>query len=87
MFSIPMDSSSEIHKDVKCFKRDGECSEQEQGNYHLIGDEHCEKQVCLFPFLSWLSFPSHKEEMKHQVIIIYTGSCHWLSINLIAHPS
>lgn len=90
MFSIPMNGSSEIHKDVKCFKREGECLESEQVNYHLIGDEPYEKQVCFFPFSFWLSFRSHEKEMKHRkdlVIAVYTGSCHWLSTNLMAHLS
>lgn len=85
VFSVPMDSSSEIHKDQKCFK-EKENVYNEQRNYHLIGDQHCEKEVCLFKFPPWLSFLSHEEEIntrRNQVIIIYTGYCHWLSINVI----
>lgn len=89
VFSIPGNSPSETHRDVKCFKR-AEHSEHEEGNYDLTGDKDCEKQVCLFSFPSWLSLLSHEKEMKHQKESHYhqfTGYCHWLSINLIVHLS
>lgn len=67
VFSIPLDSSSETHKNVKCFKKKRRIYRTRARKLSLDRwHELWETTVCLSLFPFWLSFLSQEGEMKHQ---------------------